>query len=69
MGEIVFHRPVKARSIVKIYVKNVDIRTSSIGFDLVAKSKGDTVITASMVFVCIDAVSGKKKPITAAQNY
>lgn len=63
IGETVFHKPVKQNSIVKIHVRNVEVRRSSVGFDLVAKVRDEEVLTTSMVFVCVDAESGVKRPI------
>lgn len=63
LGETIFHRPVKAKSIIKFYVKNVDLRNSSVGFDLVVRTRDSKVLTTSMVFVCIDPVTGEKKNI------
>lgn len=62
-GETIFHKSVKKMSIVKIYVKNPDIRNSSIGFEAVAKVGDEEVLTTSMVFVCVDPATGKKKAI------
>ena len=63
IGETIFHRPVKAKSIVKIYVKNVDVHSSSLSFDLVVRTGNLKVLTTSMVFVCVDPDTGKKKKI------
>lgn len=60
IGETIFHKPVKQNAIVKIYVKNVDVRRSSVGFDLTAKVQNQEVLTTSMVFVCVDASTGSK---------
>lgn len=68
IGETVFYRPVKAKSIIKFYVNNVDLRSSSVGFDIVVKCREEKVLTASMVFVCIDPESGEKKMIKGPCN-
>ena len=68
IGETIFHCPIKAGSIVKIYVSNVDLRESSIGFDLVVRVKDVKVLTTSMVFVCVDPVTGSKKKISGGIN-
>ena len=69
IGETIFHSPVKARSIVKIYVKNIQIRNSAVGFDLVVRTKEVNVLTTSMVFVCIDPDTGKKKKISSTPDF
>jgi len=63
IGETIFHRAIKHKTIVEIYVDNVEVRTSSVGFDLRAKVNGEEVLTTSMVFVCIDPATGVKRPI------
>ena len=69
IGETIFHSPVKAGSIVKIYVGSINIRPSSIGFDLVVRTKAVNVLNTSMVFVCIDPESGKKKKISTPPDF
>ena len=69
IGETIFHKSVKAKSIVKFYVKNADVRNSSIGFDIVVRTKNEKVITTSMVFVCVDPETGEKKNIDNIEKY
>lgn len=63
IGETIFHKPVKQNAIVKIYVKDVEVRRSSVGFSLTAKVHDQEVLTTSMVFVCVDAETGAKTEI------
>ena len=63
IGETIFHKSVKRNSIVKMFVKNPEVRTSSIGFEVVVRVEEEEVLTTSMVFVCVDPVTGKKTPI------
>lgn len=63
IGETIFYKAVKNRSIVSIYVKNADIRTSSVGFDVVARVEGEEVLATHMVFVCVDEKTGEKRPL------
>ena len=70
IGETVFHTPVREGSIVSIYVRNVEVRHSAVGFELTARVGKQEVVTTSMVFVCVDEKTGKKLPIPvkAAEN-
>lgn len=63
IGETVFHKPVKQKAIVKIYIKNVEVRKNSVGFEVSAKVGETEVLSTSMVFVCVDAETGEKKSI------
>jgi acyl-CoA hydrolase len=64
IGEIVFHKPVKKGTIIKFFVKNVETRKSSVSFEITVKNGNDIeVLTAFMVFVCIDQATGEKKEI------
>ena len=63
VGETVFHKTVKQKAIVKLYIQNVDVRTHSVGFEISARVEQEEVLSTSMVFVCVDAVTGQKKAI------
>lgn len=62
-GETIFHKPVKLKAIVKLYIKNVEVRTHSVGFDISATVEEEEVVSTSMVFVCVDAETGEKTAI------
>ena len=63
IGETVFHKPVKQREIVKMFIRNVEIRPCSVGFHVSARVDSTEVLSTSMVFVCVDAETGMKTEI------
>ncbi len=63
LGETVFHTPVKEGAIIRFFVRNVDVRRCSAGFEVAAKVEDTEVLTTTMVFVCVDPATGEKTAI------
>lgn len=63
IGETIFHKPAKLNSVVKFYVRNPEVRESSVGFEVVVRVNDEEILTTSMVFVCINPATGRKKKI------
>ena len=68
VGETIFHIPVKESSIIRFFVRNITVRHSSVGFEVVARVDETEVLTTSMVFVCVDAQTGKKTAIPGEKH-